>query len=370
LVVFSRALIILYVIGVLRGNDLIVVDHSGKWLLSSHNKGEIILWDIENGRLFNTFNIDCENVTNIEIYSDHNDISSVNMVASCKDSTIIFIDEDGKVSKNNYPPYVGPSLIIAADAMSLSFGGQYLYCFGNDSIGYVVDPISRKFVNYIPSTLEIDPVMSKLSQDNKYLLVGYSDGRLGVWDVNGDVLSSKPEITQVSNSMINDLSLSNTGIAVVVDQMDYLYLYNYKQKKILKKKKIESSDVVLLKNKGKGIITSHHDGIMHYWQIKGSSLEYVDHSPSKIHSDTISEMVFLPDPDDLDNQTIIISTGTDKYIRFTNFINDNYINVGTIYKDDLGWVVYNMNGDYAGTRDIPKPIGNIQKVASPFEDLF
>ena len=367
----SRIFIVINVVGLLYSKDLIAVDHSGKWLLSSHDKGEIILWDIEKGRLNNTFTIDCKQITNIDLFSDYNDNLSVHIIVSCKDSTIIFIDKDGTVIKNDYPPYVGAPLKISADVMSLSLGSQYLYCFGNDEIGYIVDPMSRKFVSYIQGSLEIDPIISKLSQDNKYLLVGYSDGRLCVWDVDRDIVSNDPNIIQISRSIINDISLSNAGTAVIVDQMNHLYLYSFEYNNILKKKKFitnGSSQAVLIKNNGTGMITGHHNGRMNYWQIKEFRIKLVDQSPSDIHSGKISELVFLPNPGNLNDQTIIISAGADKYIRFTN-VND-YSNVGTIYKDDLGWVVYNKNGGYAGTRSIPESFNNTQKIASPFENLF
>ena len=367
----SRIFIVINVVGLLYSKDLIAVDHSGKWLLSSHDKGEIILWDIEKGRLNNTFTIDCKQITNIDLFSDYNDNSSVHIVISCKDSTITFIDKDGTVIKNDYPPYVGPSLKISADAMSLSLGSQYLYCFGNDDIGYIVDPMSRKFINYIQGPLEVGPIISKLSQDNKYLLVGYSDGRLCVWDVDRDTVSKDPEIIQISKSIISDISLSNTGIAVIVDQMNHLYLYSFQYNHILNKKNFitnGSSEAVLIKNNGTGIITGHHNGRMNYWQTRGSSIRLEDHSPYYIHSGKITELVFLPNPDNFNDQSIIISTGTDKFIRFTNV--SDYSNVGTIYKDHLGWVVYNKNGDHAGTRDIPESFRNTEKVESPFKDLF
>ena len=48
----------------------------------------------------------------------------------------------------------------------------------------------------------------------------------------------------------------------------------------------------------------------------------------------------------------------------------NWNNVGTIYKDDLGWVVYNKNGDFTGTREIPESFPKKTNVENPFDGIF
>ena len=44
--------------GLLHAKNLIAVDHSGKFLVSSYNDGEIVLWDIVEGKLIFSFSFD------------------------------------------------------------------------------------------------------------------------------------------------------------------------------------------------------------------------------------------------------------------------------------------------------------------------
>ena len=351
-------------VGLLQANNLIAVDHSGKFLVSSYNDGEIVLWDIVKGNLVFSYSFDCDRITDIDIYSDLNDTSIVSTVASCSDGSIISINKNGEKSyQKTYPPFGG---VISVSTMNYSLDGQYLYCLGNADVGFITNAISGKFENYIPSTLENDPIESKLSQNNKYLVTGYSDGGLSVWGVNGDEASNK-STRQLSESIITDLALSSNGTAAIADRIDYLYLYKYEDDKLLEKKKIITNgyaSTVLFNRQGTGLLTGHSNGKINFWQIKGNNIEFLDDSSEKvIHIGVISDMVLHPG-----EQTIVISSGIDNYIRFTDI--NKYNNVGTIYRDNSGWVVYNKNGDFTGTRDIPESFPNKTNVENPFDGIF
>ena len=363
-----RLFILLYMVGLLQANNLIAVDHSGKFLVSSYNDGEIVMWDIVKGNLVFSYSFDCDRITDIDIYPDLNDTSIVSTVASCSDGSIISINKNGEKSYlETYPPYATPSEIIVVGTMNYSLDGQYLYCLGNADVGFITNAISGKFENYIPSTLENDPIESKLSQNYKYLVTGYSDGQMGVWGVNGDEASNK-STRQLSESIITDLALSSNGTAAISDRIDYLYLYKYEDDKLLEKKKIITNgyaSTVLFNRQGTGLLTGHSNGKINFWQIKGNNIEFLDDSSEKvIHIGVISDMVLHPG-----EQTIVISSGIDNYIRFTDF-NDDYTIMSTIYRDESGWVVYKKNGDYTGTRDIPEPFPKKTNVENPFDGIF
>jgi hypothetical protein len=44
--------------------------------------------------------------------------------------------------------------------------------------------------------------------------------------------------------------------------------------------------------------------------------------------------------------------------------------MGTIYRDETGWVVYNKNGDYTGTHDIPESFPKKTNIENPFDGIF
>ena len=361
---FSRVFIILYTFGLLQAKTLIAVDHSGKFFASSYEDGNILLWDIEKGNLVFSYSFDCERITDIDVYSDYDDTSLVSTAASCSDGSIISINKNGERSyQKTYPPFGD---VIAVGTMNFSLDGQYLYCFGNTDVGFITNAVSGNFENYISSALENDPIESKLSLNNKHLIAGYSDGRLSVWDVNWDEASNKSTI-QLSKSIITDLALSSNGTAAIADRIDYLYLYRYENNKLSEKKKIITNgyaSTVLFNRQGNGLLTGHGNGRINYWQIKGNSIEFLDHSEKVIHIGIISDMVLQPD----EKQTIVISAGVDNYIRFTDF--KDYTIMGTIYRDETGWVVYNKNGGYTGTIDIPESFPKKTNVENPFDGIF
>ena len=355
-----------YSFGILSARNLIAIDQSGKFLASSLGDKEIIIWDIKKGNHFFSFDPDCDMITDLVLYSDINNESEVSVILSCSDGYIISKARGTKKQKQKYPPVMED---ITFGPINCSLGGK-LYCFG-DKNNCIIDIKTRDFNNYFDSNFDTVPLISELSQVGKYIIAGYPDGWVRVWSFGLDKtnipytkLKSK---RQLSSSIISDLAISATGtVAAVLNQTGSLYLYDYGKNKVIKEQKIitngNAKSVAFTQNGG-DVLTGHSNGMINYWDLKFSSIKFLDSSRREIHSGVITDMITHPRL-----ESIVISLGDDNYIRFTEY--NNYKILGTIYKDSSGWVVYNKRGDYTGNRAVPEFFQKKTRIANPFQGMF